>query len=113
MDLLLDIASWCLIVFGGGFLVIGAIGVLRMPDFYTRLHAAGLTDTLGSGALLAGLLLQAGLNLTGVKLVLIAAFVLITSPIATHALINAAYTAKLAMNGVKDRTLEQAEGEER
>lgn len=113
MDLLLDIASWCLIVFGGGFLVIGAIGVLRMPDFFTRLHAAGLTDTLGSGALLAGLLLQAGLNLTGVKLVLIAAFVLITSPIATHALINAAYTAKLAMNGVKDRTLEQAEGEER
>lgn len=96
---------------GSGFLLVGAIGVLRMPDFYTRLHAAGLTDTMGASFLLAGLLLQSGFNLTGVKLVLIVLFVIITSPIATHALINAAYTAKLGMGRVDDRTTDKAEGE--
>ncbi len=111
MELLLDILSWGLILSGCGFLLIGAIGVLRMPEFYTRLHAAGLTDTLGAGLLLGGLLLQAGLNLTGLKLVLIILFLLMTSPIATHALINAAYTARLAMGRTIDRTVQLAKGE--
>lgn len=111
MQFLLDLSSWCLMLIGSGFLLVGAIGVLRMPDFYTRLHAAGLTDTMGASFLLAGLLLQSGFNLTGVKLVLIVLFVIITSPIATHALINAAYTAKLGMGRVDDRTTDKAEGE--
>lgn len=111
MELLLEITSWCLILSGCFFLLIGAIGVLRMPEFYTRLHAAGLTDTLGAGFLLGGLLFQAGLNLTGLKLALIILFLLMTSPIATHALINAAYTARLAMGRVTDRTAEQDKGD--
>ena len=111
MALLLDILSWCLILPGCGFLLIGAIGVLRMPDFYTRLHAAGLTDTMGASFLAAGMLLQTGLNLTGLKLVLILIFVIFTSPIAAHALINAAFTAKLGMGRVGDRTADRGKGE--
>lgn len=114
MAFFLDILSWCFILAGGGFLLIGAIGVLRMPDFYTRLHAAGMTDTMGASFLLAGLLLQTGLNLTALKLVLIALFVTVTSPIATHALINAAYTAKLGMvrgDDCKSPTRDKAKGE--
>lgn len=107
----LDLASWCLIMIGGGFLLTGAIGVLRMPDFYTRLHAAGLTDTMGASFLVGGLLVQTGFNLTALKLILILLFLLFTSPIATHALINAAFTAKLAMLRVDDRTADKTKGE--
>lgn len=111
MVFLLDIASWCLILTGGGFLLTGAIGVLRMPDFYTRLHAAGLTDTMGASFLAAGMLLQSGFNLTAVKLVLIALFVIITSPIATHALINAAYMVKPGMKGDGGHSADKIKGD--
>ena len=47
MAVTLDILSWIIIVVGAGFSIVGAIGLLRFPDFYTRLHAAGITDTLG------------------------------------------------------------------
>lgn len=96
---------------GCGFLLIGAIGVLRMPDFYTRLHAAGLTETMGAFFLLMGLLPQAGFSLISLKLILIVLFVMFTSPIAAHALINAAYTAKLRMENINDKTAERTGGE--
>ncbi|MHA1569867.1 MAG: monovalent cation/H(+) antiporter subunit G [Alphaproteobacteria bacterium] len=85
-----DIFSWLLILGGGFFLVVGAIGVLRLPDFFTRQHAAGMTDTLGAGLLLAGLMVQGGFSLVTVKLVLIVAFLFFTSPTSTHALAQAA-----------------------
>lgn len=90
MALLLDVLSWLCI--GGGifFIVTGSLGVLRMPDVYCRLHAAGMTDTMGAGFILLGLSFQAGLTLVTVRLVLIYMFLLITSPIATHALARAA-----------------------
>ena len=87
----IDIASWVLLIGGAGFCIIGGIGLLRMPDFYARTHAAGITDTLGAGLLLAGLLLQAGPTLIGVKLVLIFAFLELVGPTAGHALFKAAY----------------------
>lgn len=111
MEMLLLVASWALIVAGCAFLLIGAIGIIRMPDFYTRLHAAGLTDSFGAGLLLGGLLLQAGFSLTTGRLVLIAIFILFTAPIAAHALINAAYAAKLPMKPVEDRTQTGRKGE--
>ncbi len=104
MFLLLDILSWALIVTGAAFLLIGAIGVLRMPDFYTRLHAAGLTDTMSASFIVAGLLLQSGPGLTALKLILILLFIYFTAPLSTHALINAAYTAGLRMQRTEDRT---------
>ena len=52
MSVALDIASWALILAGGGFCLVGAFGLLRMPDFYTRVHAASVTDNVGSFAIL-------------------------------------------------------------
>ena len=60
MSAAIDIASWVLLVVGGLFCIVGGIGLLRMPDFYTRVHAASVTDTLGVGLILFGLALQAG-----------------------------------------------------
>jgi len=90
VNLVVDLASWLLLGAGGAFCVIGGIGLLRMPDFYTRVHAASVTETLGAGLILAGLLLQAGLTLVCVKLVMIGLLIFFTSPTATHALTRAA-----------------------
>lgn len=90
MSMVLDILSWTCLVAGGGFCVIGGIGLIRMPDFYTRVHAASVTETLGAGLILLGLMLQAGFTLVLVKLILIAVLILFTSPTATHALTRAA-----------------------
>ena len=95
IDVLIDGLSWLLILGGGAFVVIGAIGVLRMPDFFTRQHAAGVTDTLGAGLLLLGLMLQGGLTLVTAKLALIGVFLFITSPTASHALAQAALSSGL------------------
>lgn len=93
---LIDALSWVLLGVGAAFCVIGAIGLLRMPDLYTRIHAASLIDTLGAGLILAGLMLQAGLNLVSVKLLAIGLLIFFTSPTATHALARAA-----GLRGVK------------
>ena len=90
MTALIDMASWVLLAGGALFSVIGGIGILRMPDFYTRMHAASITDTAGMALMLAGLMLQAGLTLVTAKLVFIMVFLIITSPTATHALARAA-----------------------
>lgn len=90
MAVLVDILSWVLLLAGGAFLVTGGIGLLRLPDFFARLHATGLTDTLGTALTMLGLILQAGLTLVSVKLFLIFAFLFFTGPTATHALAKAA-----------------------
>ena len=84
-------ASWACLVAGGVFCVTGALGLVRMPDFYTRMHAASVTETLGAGLILLGLLLQAGLTLIAAKLLMIGLLIFFTSPTATHALAKAAY----------------------
>jgi len=86
---LLDALSWLAIIGGIFFIVVGSIGLIRMPDVYTRLHAAGMTDTMGAGLLPIGLSFQAGLTLITVRLMMIWAFLLFTSPIGTHALARA------------------------
>ncbi len=85
-----DLLTFVLLPLGTVFILIGGIGVLRMPDFYTRLHAAGLTDTLGAGLILLGLMFQGGWSLVTVKLILILLFLEITSPTSTHALAKSA-----------------------
>jgi multicomponent Na+:H+ antiporter subunit G len=86
----LDILSWACLVVGGLFCVVGAIGLLRMPDFYTRMHAASVTETLGAGLILIGLMLQAGWTLVTVKLLMLGLLIFFASPTATHALARAA-----------------------
>lgn len=88
--MIVNIASWVLLLGGGFFLVVGAIGLVRMPDFFTRMHAASVTDTAGAGLMLAGLMLQGGWSLVTFKLFAILVFLLFTSPTATHALARAA-----------------------
>ena len=90
MSLAIDAASALLVLAGGTFCMVGGLGVLRMPDFYTRIHAASVCDNVGALLVLAGLMLQAGLSLVLLKLVAIAVLVLFTSPVATHALARAA-----------------------
>ena len=95
MSAAIDAASWACLAAGGLFCVIGALGLVRMPDFYTRMHAASVTDTLGAGLVLIGLILQAGLTLVAAKLLMIALLIFFTSPAATHALARAAFVRGL------------------
>jgi multicomponent Na+:H+ antiporter subunit G len=90
MQLLLDILSWICLLGGSAFLIVSAIGILRFPDFFTRLHALGVCDTMGAGLIMLGLMLQGGLSLVTVKLLLILFFVIFTGPTAIHALAAAA-----------------------
>jgi len=85
-----DGLSWICLVVGGIFCVIGALGLLRMPDFYTRMHAASVIDTVGAGLMLLGLMLQAGFTLVAAKLLIVAMLIFLASPTATHALARSA-----------------------
>ena len=96
--LLTEILGWGFLGAGAAFLLVGGIGLARLPDLFTRMHAAGITDTLGAGLILAGLMFQAGPTLVSVKLFLILAFLFFTSPTSTHALARAALST-----GVKPR----------
>ncbi len=90
MDQVVFFASWLFIGLGSAFVVIGAIGMVRMPDLYTRMHAASVTETLGAGLLIIGMMLQAGLTLNLLKLVFLLALLFFTGPVVTHALAQAA-----------------------
>ena len=98
----MDIVVSALLICGLVFFTGGAIGIMRFPDFYSRLHPAGKLDTaglvitMGALALHAARELSLGAVLTAVKIILIIVFVFITSPTATHALIDAGVRAGLA-----------------
>ena len=91
-----EVLSWiCLL--GGSFVVlVTGVGMVRLPTYYTRVHAASITDTLGAGLILLGLILQAGFSMAAVKLGMIMMFLVLTGPPAAHALAKAAF-----LHGVK------------
>lgn len=91
MELILDVLSWILLIGGAFFGITGATGTLRFPDFYTRVHAGSVSDTLCALMIIAGLVLQAGFTLITVKLIMMLAFLWYTSSAASHALIRAAH----------------------
>jgi multicomponent Na+:H+ antiporter subunit G len=95
MDTLVNILSWIFIVSGSFFAIIGAVGSLRFPDFWSRLHAASISDSAGVILLLIGMMLQAGPGLIAVKLLIILVFLFITGPTSTHAVANAALVSGL------------------
>ena len=88
--MIIDALSWFPLVSGSVFCIISAIGVLRLPDYFSRIHAADILDSTGTGALILGLMLQGGFTLVTVKLLMILAIIVITGPTATHALARAA-----------------------
>ena len=87
---LLDIVSSILLITGVFFGLSGAIGLFKFPDFFTRVHAASVTDSIAAILIIAGLLLQTSLDLNTAKLLFILAFLMITSPTASHALAKSA-----------------------
>ncbi|HCM48099.1 MAG TPA: sodium:proton antiporter [Colwellia sp.] len=90
MDMILNISgALCLLV--GSFLCIsGGVGLLRFPDFYTRMHAVGVTDTLGAGMILIGLMFYSPDFLIFSKLVIILLLTLLIGPTTSHVLAKAA-----------------------
>lgn len=103
-DAALDIISWVLIISGSFFVIIGAVGTLRFPDFWSRLHAASITDSAGVILIFAGMCVQAGLTLITVKLIIIGVFLFITGPTSTHAIANAALVSGLRPKEAKGFT---------
>ncbi|TVP53662.1 MAG: monovalent cation/H(+) antiporter subunit G [Gemmatimonadales bacterium] len=91
--LILEILSIVLFVAGGFFLMISAVGLIRLPDFFTRAHAVGKSETLGSLLLLLGLALHNGVDLDSAKLLLILVLVAVTNPTGIHTLTRAALNA--------------------
>lgn len=92
-EMIINIASWALLSLGGVFVFIGGMGALRMPDLYTRMHAASLTDSMGAPLILFGIMLQAGMSLATIKLAAILLFLMLTSPTSSNALASAALIA--------------------
>ena len=100
---LIDAASWALVLAGSAFIVVGALGILRFPDVFTRMHAASVIETLGAGFLFAGLMIQAGFTQVTLKLVFILLLFFFTGPVITHALAQAALHAGLKPKLDEDR----------
>ena len=99
MVMLIDILSGLCIAAGVIALLTGSIGLIRLPDLYSRTHAVGMMDTAGVGFIILGLIIHEGLTLVSVKLALVGIFLFFTSPIATHAVAQVAYRS-----GVKPLT---------
>lgn len=95
MEQVIDILSWALILAGSFFTVAGAIGLLRMPDLFTRMHAASVIDTAGVGFLALGMMLQAGPSLITLRLLFILALFFFAGPVIAHALARAALHEKI------------------
>ncbi len=87
---ILQIVSYVFIGIGSFFVLIGAIGLLRMPDVFTRMHAASIKDTVGAGFLLGGMALQTGFSLVTLKLFVLFLLFIFVSPVVSHALAQAA-----------------------
>jgi len=103
MMIFIDILSWIALLGGSAFVIIGSVGMIRFPEFFTRLHAAGITDTLGAGLIMLGLILQAGFSQNSLKLGIMVLLVFITSPTASHALAKAAVYDSLKPWTVRDK----------
>ena len=99
VETILDVVSWICLLVGSFFAVVGGIGILRLPDFFCRIHGGGITDTMGAGLVLLGLMLHAGIGLVTVKLLTILFFLLVTSPTSAHALAKAAISHGLDPRG--------------
>lgn len=85
-----------MLLLGAAFLVLATLGIVRLPDFFTRAHAMGKSETLGAILILVGLAVLNGLSLASFKLVLILILIAVANPVATHALVRAALRSGLA-----------------
>lgn len=95
------ILSVILILAGIFFMFVGSLGVIRLPDFYSRTHAVSKSDTLGIFLVISGLIVYEGPTLNSIKLTFIILFILLSNPVGTHALARAAFKqgVKPILNG--------------
>lgn len=91
LDLIIDLVATGFLVTGTFFFITATLGLLRFPDLFSRLHATGKGDTLGASLTLLGLAIHAGLTPETVKILIILVFILLTSPVAAHAICRAIY----------------------
>lgn len=110
MTLIVEIASWILILLGSFFTIVGAVGLLRMPEIFTRMHAASVTDTLGVGFLILGMALQTGLSLVTLKLFFLLLLFIFTAPVVTHALARACLHERIEPMLTEDRRKKSRRG---
>jgi len=96
MEILLDVSSGLFLLIGSFLCLSGGVGILRFPDFYTRMHAVGVTETLATAMILIGLILHSPDFLVDIKLLIILLMTLFLSPTASHALANAAMNDELS-----------------
>ncbi|MDA0372858.1 MAG: monovalent cation/H(+) antiporter subunit G [Planctomycetota bacterium] len=100
IEALLELLSWACVLSGAFFTLVGGIGILRMPDLFSRLHASGVADMLGAGLLLVGLMLQADSFWTVAKIGILLGFFALTSPTAAHVVAKCAlHTGVQPMTG--------------
>ncbi|MDH3642358.1 MAG: monovalent cation/H(+) antiporter subunit G [Gammaproteobacteria bacterium] len=90
MSMVLGALSWVFLLAGGFFVIVGGVGLLRMPDLFTRMHAAGIADTMGTGLILVGLTFQSDDWVVTAKLLLILYFIIFANPTSTHAVARSA-----------------------
>lgn len=93
--LAIDVISTVFLAAGAFFMITGTVGLLKFPDFYTRLHATGKCDTLGQILIILGCMIYEGFTFITIKLLLVSAFYLFAGPTGTHALMKAAYNTGL------------------
>lgn len=101
------VAGSAIVLLGSVFMVIGALGVVRMPDIFTRLHAVSVADTFGVNLILFGLILVGGLALVSVKLAFLLAFLFLTGPVASHAVARAALDAGIKPRDARGEPMEE------
>lgn len=104
MNVLLDIVSGLFLLIGGMLCITGGIGLLRLPDFFSRVHASGLTETLAAPLLLVGLMMQMEWSLDLLKVLMILVFILATNPTASHSM------AKAALHGGRRPLVDKHQG---
>ncbi|PKM79241.1 MAG: cation:proton antiporter [Firmicutes bacterium HGW-Firmicutes-13] len=93
----LEIIAFIILLCGLFFFMVGVLGLLRLPDVYTRLHATTKCDTLGIGLILFSLILYQGFTAASVKLAIIIIFIWLSNPTAAHAIAKAAYSVDIPM----------------
>jgi len=89
--LAIDVISTIFLAAGSLIMITGTVGLLKFPDFYTRMHATGKCDTLGQIMIIVGCMIYEGFTFITIKLLLVTAFYLLAGPASTHALMKAAY----------------------
>jgi len=106
--MILNVIVILFVVIGIYFMLVGSVGILRLPDYYTRAHAVSTSDTLGIMLVLVGLIIYEGFNINSAKLAFIALFIMLSNPIGSHALGRAAYNQRVKpfLNGSEIKSSE-------